>query len=363
MPEEVLIRKVIHIDMDAFYASIEQRDNPEFRGRPLAVGYAGQRGVVAAASYEARKYGVHSAMPSQTARKKCPYILFTPPRFEVYESVSAQIHEIFHEYTDLVEPLSLDEAFLDVTVNKKNIPSATLIAQEIKAKIKERTGLTASAGVSCNKFLAKIASDYKKPDGLFTVKPGDAAQFVEGLKIERFFGVGKVTAQKMHALGIFTGADLKKFTEKELLQHFGKAGHIFYLNARGIDNREVEAERIRKSVGAENTFMEDIGEFDELMKALYELCEVLWYRIEENEFYGKTLTLKVKYEDFQLISRSITSIQPFTNIDSLTVQAKYLLQQVDLNMKKVRLLGLAVSNAINENQSYIQLEIPFKWDY
>lgn len=357
-----MTRKVIHIDMDAFYASIEQRDNPEFRGKPLAVGYAGKRGVVAAASYEARKFGVHSAMPSQMALKKCPHLIFTPPRFDVYKAVSAQIHKIFHEYTDLVEPLSLDEAFLDVTENKKNMPSATLIAKEIKARIKEVTRLTASAGISGNKFLSKIASDYRKPDGFFTVRPDEAERFVEQLKIERFFGVGRVTATKMHALGIHTGADLKKYSEEELHAHFGKAGYSYYLYARGIDNREVEAERIRKSVGAENTFGEDIGDPEQLRDELREIRDTLWARIERNAFAGRTLTLKVKYADFQQITRSITSVQPFTDIDLITARSEELLCNIDLNLKKVRLLGLSVSNSIMESPAYTQLEIPFQWD-
>jgi Nucleotidyltransferase/DNA polymerase involved in DNA repair len=349
--------------MDAFYASIEQRDNPGFRGKPVAVGYAGLRGVVAAASYEARKFGVHSAMPSQTALKKCPHLIFTPTRFDVYESVSGQIHAIFHEYTDLVEPLSLDEAFLDVTVNKKNMPSATLIAKEIKARIKEVTGLTASAGVSNNKFLAKIASDFNKPDGLFTVRPDEAEKFVEQLKIERFFGVGKVTATKMHTMGIYTGADLKQFSEEELYTHFGKAGYSYYLYARGIDNREVEAERIRKSVGAENTFGEDIGDIERLLEELHEIRDTLWERIEENEFVGRTLTLKVKYADFRQITRSVTPIHPFADKELLTGYSEDLLKSIDMTLKKVRLLGLSVSNAMMENSAYIQLEIPFDWDY
>lgn len=347
--------------MDAFYASIEQRDNPQFRGKPLVVGYAGQRGVVAAASYEARKFGVHSAMPSQTALKKCPHLIFTPARFDVYESVSDQIHAVFHEYTDLVEPLSLDEAFLDVTVNKKNMPSATLIAKEIKARIKEVTGLTASAGVSYNKFLAKIASDYNKPDGLFTVKPDEGEQFVEQLKIERFFGVGKVTAAKMHSMDIRTGYDLKQYSEDELYMHFGKAGYSYYLYARGIDDREVEAERIRKSVGAENTFFEDIGNIDRLLLELIEIRETLWERIVDNVFFGRTLTLKIKYADFQQITRSFTTIHPITDLPTLVGLSEDLLKHVDLSQKKVRLLGLSVSNPIIEDSPYIQLEIPFDY--
>lgn len=259
--------------MDAFYASIEQRDNPEFRGKPVAVGYSGRRGVVAAASYEARKYGVRSAMPSRTAIAKCPELIFAPPRFDVYRKVSNEIREIFLDYTDLVEPLSLDEAFLDITVNYKNIPSATLIVREIKLRIREQTGLTASAGVSVNKFLAKIASDFRKPDGLFVIKPEAAADFVANLEIERFFGIGKVTAEKMHRMGIHTGADLRTFDEQTLVASFGKAGHSYYRYARGIDNREVQPDRIRKSVGAESTFLEDIGTVEELAKELVTIRE------------------------------------------------------------------------------------------
>ena len=244
--------------MDAFYASIEQRDHPEYRGKPLAVGNAAERGVVAAASYEARKFGVRSAMPSLTALSKCPQIIFVPARFDVYREVSMQIRDIFLEYTDLVEPLSLDEAYLDVTVNKPGVLSATIIAQEIKEKIRGITGLTASAGVSVNKFLAKIASDWKKPDGLFVILPEEAESFVQELKIEQFWGVGRVTAARMHELGIHTGRDLKRFDEASLVRFFGKAGHIYYQNARGIDDREVVPDRIRKSLGAEETFMTDL---------------------------------------------------------------------------------------------------------
>ena len=249
-------RKIIHIDMDAFYASIEQRDNPEYRGKPLAVGYGEKRGVVAAASYEARKYGVYSAMPS--ALRKCPNIIFAPPRFDVYRNVSNQIMQIFHEYTSLVEPLSLDEAFLDVSVNNKGTRSATLIAKEIKQKIYNRTHLTSSAGVSYNKFLAKIASDYRKPDGLFVIEPDKAEAFVEKLPIDKFFGVGKVTAKRMFELGIRTGYDLKQWSEIDLVREFGKAGISYWHFARGIDDREVESERVRKSLGAEVTFMDDL---------------------------------------------------------------------------------------------------------
>jgi len=239
------MRKIIHIDMDAFFASIEQRDNPDYRGKPLAVGYPGARGVVAAASYEARQYGVRSAMASKTALRKCPHLIFVLPRFDVYKSVSRQIMDIFHEYTDLVEPLSLDEAFLDVTENFKQMASATQIAQEIKQKITDTVGLTASAGVSFNKFLAKIASDYKKPNGLFVVRPDEAERFVETLVVEQFYGVGKVTAERMHQLGIKTGADLKQWSEQNLVANFGKAGHVYYQNARAIDDSTVVWKGVR----------------------------------------------------------------------------------------------------------------------
>lgn len=346
--------------MDAFYASIEQRDNPEFRGKPLAVGYAGQRGVVAAASYEARKFGVHSALPSVVALRKCPNLIFAPPRFDVYHEVSDKIHEIFSEYTDEVEPLSLDEAFLDVTSNKKNMRSATLVAKEIKERIKDSTGLTASAGVSFNKFLAKIASDFNKPDGLYTIRPDQAERFVEQLKIERFFGIGKVTAAKMHSMNIFTGADLKSRSEEELVIAFGKAGYSYYLNARGIDNREVEAERIRKSIGAENTFLEDIDDIERLRKELEEIRDTVWERLTENEFYGRTVTLKVKYADFQQITRSVTILREIADKTTLITLSEDLLRLIDLTQKKVRLLGLTVSNTTSDKQTYIQLKLPFK---
>lgn len=358
-----MVRKIIHIDMDAFYASIEQRDNPELRGKPVAVGHAEARGVVAAASYEARKYGVHSAMPSVTAKRKCPQLIFVDSHFDVYKEVSQQIMEIFLEYTDLVEPLSLDEAFLDVT-DHPTIPSATLIAKEIKKKIKETTGLTASAGVSFNKFLAKIASDYKKPDGLFVILPSEAEAFVEKLEIEQFFGVGKVTADKMHRLGIHNGADLKKLSEEELKRHFGKTGNIYYNNARAIDERAVTPDRIRKSIGAENTFETDLDTSTSLTIELYHIARRVWERIESREFYGRTLTLKIKYVDFEINTRSRTLSQRIDNFHFLWNTAKDILSQVDTTEKKIRLMGLSVSNFENRidepsNNGPIQLEIEF----
>ncbi len=356
------MRKIIHIDMDAFYASIEQRDHPEYQGKPLAVGYSGERGVVAAASYEARRYGVRSAMPSKTALKRCPQIIFVMPRFDVYKSVSQQIMHIFWEYTDLVEPLSLDEAFLDVTHNHKNIPSATIIAKEIKQRIKKETNLTASAGVSYNKFLAKIASDFQKPDGLFVIKPQDAEHFIEQLPIEKFFGVGKVTAEKMHRLSIFNGADLKKFPEESLVRIFGKVGHAYYSYARGIDEREVNPERIRKSLGAENTFLSDIEASEELSAALKEIAGEVWQRISKRGFYGRTVTLKVKYADFEQITRSKTLPQQIKDFELFWKVAKELLEQVDISQKKIRLVGLTQSNAdeqVAPPAQAVQLKLDF----
>lgn len=356
------MRKIIHIDMDAFFASIEQRDNPEFRGKPLAVGYAGDRGVVAAASYEARKYGVRSAMSSKVALRKCPHLIFTPSRFEVYKSVSRQIMNIFEEYTDLVEPLSLDEAFLDITVNHKNIRSATQIAQEIKNKILEATQLTASAGVSYNKFLAKIASDINKPNGMFVIRPQDAESFVDNLPVESFFGVGKVTAKRMHQLGIRTGLDLKKFTEQQLISVFGKAGHQYYLNARGIDERLVEPDRIRKSVGAEHTFLHDIGELPLLLVELEKVVEDVVGRIKRANFKGRTVTLKIKYADFTTITRSRTFATVVADYSSLYNIGKELLSEIDI-APKVRLIGLSIKNIDEEVwQEAVQLSFDFK-DY
>lgn len=338
------MRKIIHIDMDAFYASIEQRDNEEYRGKPLAVGYSGDRGVVAAASYEARRYGVRSAMASKTALRKCPHLIFVPARFDVYKSVSRQIRDIFFEYTDLVEPLSLDEAFLDVTENHKNILYATQIAKDIKKRIYEETSLTSSAGVSYNKFLAKIASDYDKPNGLFVIKPKDAEVFVENLPIEQFFGVGKVTAKKMHRLGIKTGLDLKMKTEEQLVGVFGKVGHIYYQNARAIDDRMVDPNRIRKSVGAENTFDRDIDSFEELAGELVGIAADVTERITRSAFKGRTVTLKAKYADFKIITRSRTLPYPVTSYEDLYNTGIELLKEIDIS-GKIRLLGLSIKKS------------------
>ena len=354
------MRKIIHVDMDAFYASIEQRDNPNLRGKPLAVGYSAERGVVAAASYEARKYGVRSAMPSKTALARCPQLLFTPARFEVYREVSLQIRQIFLSFTDLVEPLSLDEAYLDVTENRYGVASATKIAKEIKRRIYKATGLTASAGVSVNKFLAKIASDYDKPDGLYVIAPEEAECFVEGLKIEQFWGVGHVTAEKMHALGIHTGADLKKFGEADLVRYFGKAGHTYYLNARAIDEREVEPDRERKSIGAETTFSQDIDDRSELSRIIGEIAEEVWARTTKRGIFGRTVTLKVKYEDFELITRRKTLLAPIAEFEQFVGAAGELLGLISTDRKKIRLIGLILSGLQDASEPiYRQLELDY----
>ena len=346
--------------MDAFYASIEQRDNPQYRGKPVAVGYAGPRGVVAAASYEARKYGVRSAMASKTAIRKCPHLIFVPSRFDVYRSVSRQIMEIFHEYTDIVEPLSLDEAYLDVTENHKRIASATQIAKEIKQKIHEATRLTASAGVSFNKFLAKIASDQNKPNGLFVVKPNRAEQFVESLAIEQFPGVGKVTLKRMHQLGIRNGWDLKQKSENELVANFGKIGHIFYMNARAIDDRQVEWQRIRKSISSETTFDRDIDNIDELAVILDSVGKDAFEDVKKKNFKGRTITLKIKYADFKIITRSKTFLHTVDDYETFYKTGFELLQNIDLS-PKVRLIGLGLKNNETETNwgEAIQLRINF----
>ena len=355
------MRKIIHVDMDAFYSSIEQRDNPEYMGKPLAVGYASERGVVAAASYEARKFGVRSAMPSLTALSKCPEIIFVPPRFDVYSEVSMQIRDIFFDYTDLVEPLSLDEAYLDVTINKPGILSATVIAKEIKKKIRERTGLTASAGVSINKFLAKIASDWKKPDGLFVILPEEAESFVQNLKIEQFWGVGRVTATKMHELGIHTGRDLREIDEATLVSKFGKSGHIYFHNARGVDNREVIPDRIRKSLGAEETFVTDLDNRAELEEKLREIADEVWRRISECDFFGRTITLKVKYADFREVSKRRTFSKPIEDFYVFWRVALGLLGAVEFSEeKKIRLMGIVISNTSERGETeYLQSQLDF----
>ncbi len=347
--------------MDAFYASIEQRDNAKLRGKPVAVGGSGNRGVVAAASYEARKFGVHSALASKIAKARCHNLMFVRPRFDVYKDVSKQIMDIFLDYTSLVEPLSLDEAFLDVTENYKHNPSATLIAREIKQRIKETTNLTASAGVSINKFLAKMASDMDKPDGLYVVTPEKAEAFIEQLPIEKFFGVGKKTAERMKELGIHSGKDLKRHDLPFLIRNFGKVGAYFYGIARGEDNRPVNPNRIRKSFGREITFDMDIHKPSELIEKLDAIADELFRKISQRMIRGRTLTLKVKYHDFEQITRGKTLLGPIIDRNEFFNLAHELASQKDILAKPVRLLGLSVSNFIDEEQKeYIQLKIEFE---
>ncbi len=342
------LRKIIHIDMDAFYASVEQRDNPELRGKPVAVGGSSERGVVAAASYEARKYGVRSAMPSKIAKRKCPDLIFVNHRFDVYKAVSKTIRDIFHNYTDLVEPLSLDEAYLDVTQNKIGLNSATLIARKIKEDILRETELTASAGISTNKFLAKVASDINKPNGLTLIPPEKTQTFIDALAIERFHGIGKVTAKKMNDLGIFTGKDLKEWRERDLIKTFGKVGKFYFQIANGNDDRPVNPDRIRKSLSIENTFENDIETAELMMVELEKLAELLEERIRRSGSYGKTLTLKVKFSDFKQITRSNTISEIIEKSDQIIELLPELVSNIDVKSNHIRLLGLGVSNLIGE---------------
>jgi DNA polymerase-4 len=336
-------RKIIHIDMDAFYASVEQRDNPELRGKPVAVGGSRERGVVAAASYEARKFGVRSAMPSITAKRQCPDLIFVKPRFDVYKMVSFQIRDIFAEHTHLIEPLALDEAYLDVTENRKGIETATEIAMEIRAKIRAETGLTASAGVSYNKFLAKLASDHRKPDGLFVITPKMGPAFVEDLPVGKFHGVGPATTAKMNRLGIQTGLDLRAQSMPFLQEHFGKAGAFYYWTARGVDDRPVRADRIRKSVGAENTFSVDLFTFEDARDALVPIIDKVWRFCESSGTRGRTVTLKIKYADFKQITRSHSVHGVIDGHTALEEICLALLKTQCPMTKGVRLLGISLS--------------------
>ncbi|HET6992741.1 MAG TPA: DNA polymerase IV, partial [Bacteroidia bacterium] len=320
-------RKIIHIDMDAFYASVEQRDFPELRGKPVIVGSSEGRGVVMTASYEARKSGVHSAMPGKEAKRRCPDGIFVPPRFSVYKEVSQHIREIFHRYTDLVEPLSLDEAYLDVTENKLQIASAIEIAKAIKDAIRNETQLTASAGVSVNKFVAKVASGMQKPDGLTFIHPEKIEAFMEQLPVEKFHGIGKVTAEKMNKSGLFTGADLKKLSLEELVKQYGKPGRFYYNIVRGIDDRPVESERETKSVSAEDTFSEDTLDIEKMEAELDKLSAIVFRRLEKYELFGRTVTLKVKYHDFKIISRSKTFPERVDELEVIALTSKQLLRQ------------------------------------
>lgn len=348
------MRKIIHIDMDAFYASVEEREHPELKVKPLAVGYDGPRGVVTTANYVARRFGVHSAMAISTAKRICPGLVIVPCHFNLYKSVSATIHSIFHRYTDLVEPISLDEAFLDVTENKPGIELANRIAADIKEEIKNETGLTASAGISYCKFLAKIASDYRKPDGLFTVHPMRAQSFIDTLEIEKFWGIGPKTAQKMHNLGIRTGADLRQIPLLRLTDMFGKAGRIYYDFARGIDNRPVVSSRIRKSLSCEETFERDIFEESDLSEKLSSLSEELKERLDRKGFEGNTLTLKVKYSDFSVITRSVTTGYIIRERDAILALAEKLLSGVERSSeRRIRLLGIGVSDPHADDDKFL----------
>ncbi len=347
MPSELPIRKIIHVDMDAFYASVEQLDNPDLKGKPLAVGGSEKRGVVSAASYEARKFGVRSAMSGIQAKRNCPELIFVKPRFERYQEISKKIRKIFFDYTDLVEPLSLDEAYLDVTENKKGNPSASLIAKEIRQRIFDEVGLTASAGISINKFVAKIASDFNKPNGQKTVNPEDVLSFLEVLDIRKFHGVGKVTAEKMYQLGIFTGTDLKSKTIDYLDEHFGKSGRYYYYIVRGIHNSEVKPNRIRKSLAAERTFNENLSSEIFMMEKLDKIAKEVSKRLEKSKVAGKTVTLKIKYSDFTLQTRSKTLPYFISDKDVILETAKDLLFQEKMN-NSVRLLGISMSNLNTE---------------
>lgn len=340
------LRKIIHVDMDAFYASVEQRDNPEYREKPLVVGGMpqGRGGVVATASYEARKFGVRSAMPSKQALQLCPHALFVRPRFDVYKDVSHKIREIFSRYTDLIEPLSLDEAYLDVTNDKLNIGSALEIAKQIKQAISDELQLTASAGVSINKFVAKIASDMNKPDGLKFIGPSSIEAFMETLPVEKFHGVGKVTASKMKKMGLHTGADLKRLTEDELVRNFGKTGRFYYKIVRGIDERAVQPYRETKSLAAEDTFARDLLTQEEMEDELNRIAGLVYKRLQKNDLKGRTITLKVKYSDFKQITRSQSYPQPVSDLETIIQTARQLLVSTSPEGKPTRLLGISLSN-------------------
>lgn len=339
-------RKIIHIDMDAFYASIEQRDNPQYRGKPIAVGGSpeGRGGVVATASYEARKFGIRSAMPSKQARQLCRGLIFVKPRFEVYKHVSLQLREIFQRYTDLIEPLSLDEAFLDVTADKQHIGSAIEIAKRIRKTIADELQLTASAGISVNKFLAKIASDINKPDGIAFIGPSKIKNFVEKLPVEKFFGVGKVTAGKMKQMGLHTGADLKKLSEAEMTKRFGKPGKFYFKVVRGIDDREVQPNREAKSIGAEDTFRHDLTTLEEMNHHLEAIADTLYARLKRHGVKGRTITIKIKYQNFKVVTRSQSFAEAIDDFETIFETARKLLSAARVVDSGVRLLGISLSN-------------------
>ena len=360
MEENLKQRKIIHVDMDAFYASVEQLDNPELRGKPIAVGGSERRGVVSAASYEARKFGVRSALSGVLAKRYCPEIIFVRPRFDRYKEISLKIRKIFLEYTDLVEPLSLDEAYLDVTNNKKGNPSATLLAQEIRHRILEETGLTASAGISINKFVAKVASDYNKPNGQKTVNPHEVLDFLENLPIKKFHGIGKVTAQKMYQFGIFTGKELKEKPLEFLVANFGKSGAYYYHIVRGIHNSEVKSERVAKSVATEHTFSENLTSEIFMSEKLETIAGELERRLKRYDTAGKTVTLKIKYSDFTLQTRSKTLPYFISDKSLLFDTARELLYQERMK-DSVRLLGISLSNLNTEEKKTVAVQLKFEF--
>lgn len=351
------VRKIIHVDMDAFYASVEQLDNPELRGKPVVVGGSKERGVIAAASYEARKFGVRSAMSSKIAARACPNLIFVHPNFARYKEISGQIHEIFSRYTDVIEPLALDEAFLDVTVNKQNMSSATFIAQSIKTDILNEIGLIASAGVSYSKFLAKLASDQDKPNGLFVITPEHAQKYIDSLPVERFFGVGRVTAEKLHEMQIYKGKDIQRFSIEQLNQHFGKIGNFLFEICRGIDNRLVIADRERKSIAAENTFNQDIFDDTSFHKEAEKVLEILWKRYERFDKVGKTLTLKIKYHDFTTKNRSKTKPEGITKFETLQKLAEEVTTQILPLENPIRLIGFQISGFTELVSLQLRMEI------
>ncbi len=357
MDTEAVLRKIIHIDMDAFYASIEQRDHPAYRGKPVIVGGAPHaRGVVATCSYEARKYGIHSAMPSQTAYRLCPQAVFLKPRMEVYRQVSREILAIFRSYTDLIEPLSLDEAYLDVTRDSRGITSGTLIARAIREEIFRTTGLTASAGVSYNKFIAKIASDYDKPDGMTVITPEQAQTFLDAVPVRKFFGVGKVTEERLRQLGVRTGEDLRRLGVEELANVFSDRGRAFYNLVRGIDPRPVEPERVRRSIGKETTFQVDMDDTAKMARILEDLAQSVEQNLKQRALRGRVVVLKVKFSNFRQITRRMTTAAPVQTAAEMDVYLHRLLEQVDLQAK-VRLLGVTVQDLQDETMGSVQLTL------
>ena len=368
MQNELPIRKIIHVDMDAFYASVEQLDNPALKGKPVAVGGSEKRGVVSAASYEARKYGVRSAMSGLQAKRNCPGLIFVKPNFERYHEISKQIRAIFHDYTEMVEPLSLDEAYLDVTENKKGNPSATLMAREIRERIFKDVGLTASAGISINKFIAKVASDYNKPNGQKTVNPEEVIDFLEQLDIRKFYGVGKVTAEKMYQKGIFTGKDLKSKSAEYFEDNFGKSGKSYYYIVRGFHNSEVKPNRTRKSLAAERTFNENLSSEIFMLEKLDHIAEEVSKRLNKSNVAGRTITLKIKYSDFTLQTRSKTLPYYISDKSIILETTKNLLYQDELN-NSVRLLGISLynlntektNNPITEKEKEVSVQLKFEF--